>query len=69
MLCLTRGTVAKFGIQRLFSAQLVSDFPTVAAGFISDIEMLIGLMHPIRGPLLPFADSLRLLPRPLMRSH
>lgn len=62
VLSLASGAVAQLGVERLLSAQLVLDLAAVAAGLVSGLEVLIGLVDLVRCTLLPVLDwLLRLL--------
>lgn len=62
MLSLASGAVAQLGVKRFLSAQLVLDLATVAAGLVSGLEVLIGLVDLVRCTLLPILNwLLRLL--------
>lgn len=53
MLSLARRAMAQFAIQWLCSAELVLDLAAMAAGLVSSLEVLIGLMHAVWRPCLP----------------
>ena len=46
-------TVAILRVEGLFSTQLILDLPTVAAGFVSDVEVRIVTMDFVRGTIFP----------------
>jgi len=58
MLSLASGAVAQLGVKRLLSAQLVLDLAAVAAGLVSSLEVLVGLMDLVGSTLLPILDGL-----------
>jgi hypothetical protein len=50
--------MAQLGVKRLLSAQLVLDFAAVAAGLVSSLEVLVGLVDLVGSTLLPILDRL-----------
>lgn len=58
MLSLASGAMAQLGVKRLLSAQLVLDLAAVAAGLVSGLEALIGLVDLVGSTLLPILDRL-----------
>lgn len=60
MLRLTRRTMTQLAIQRLLATKLVLDAPTVAIRLVEGLELVVGLMDPVRRALLPLAEALGL---------
>jgi len=58
VLGLASSAMAQLGVKRLLSAQLVLDLATVAAGLVSSLEVLVGLVDLVRSTLLPILDWL-----------
>lgn len=58
VLGLAGGAVAQLGVERLLSAQLVLDLAAVAAGLVSSLEILIGLVDLVWSTLLPVLNRL-----------
>lgn len=58
MLGLASGAMAQLGVKRLLSAQLVLDLAAVAAGLVSSLEVLVGLVDLVGSTLLPVLDRL-----------
>jgi len=70
MLSLASGAVAQLGVKRLLSAQLVLDLAAVAAGLVSSLEVLVGLVDLVGSTLLPVLDGLlRLLASSFFSIH
>jgi hypothetical protein len=58
VLSLASSAMAQLGVKRLLSAQLVLDLAAVAAGLVSSLEVLVGLVDLVRSTLLPILDRL-----------
>jgi hypothetical protein len=58
VLGLASGAMAQLRVKRLLSAQLVLDLAAVAAGLISGLEVLVGLVDLVGSTLLPILDGL-----------
>jgi hypothetical protein len=50
--------MAQLGVKRLLSAQLVLNLAAVAAGLVSSLEVLVGLVNLVGSTLLPILDRL-----------
>jgi len=69
MLRLARGAMAQFAVQRLPPTELELHFAAVAVGFVFDVEVLVLLVHAVRGTLLPLRDTRRRLAAALVFIH
>lgn len=58
MLGLASGAMAQLGVEGLFSTQLVLDLAAVAAGLVSGLELLVGVVDAVRCTLLPVLGGL-----------
>lgn len=58
VLGLAGGAVAQLRVERLLAAQLVLDLPAMAAGLVTSLEAVVGLVDPVRGSLLPLGLAL-----------
>ena len=58
VLSLASSAVTELGVKRLLSAQLVLDLAAVAAGLVSSLEVLVGLVDLVGSTLLPILNRL-----------
>lgn len=57
MLGLASSAVAKLAVKGLYAGKLVLDLATMAIGLVLGIELVVGLVDPIRGAALPLANA------------
>lgn len=58
MLGLAGSAMAKLRVEWLLSAELVLDFTAMAAGLVPGLEVFVGRVNLIWGPLHPFLNHL-----------
>jgi len=69
MLCLAGRAVTELAVQWLLPTQLILDLAAVAAGLVTDGEVLIALVDTVWGTLLPLRDALGGLAAALVLVH
>jgi hypothetical protein len=69
VLSLASGAMAQLAVQRLFPAQLILDFATVASSLVASLEVLVRLVELVRRLGLPVVQTRLLLLLVLFGRH